>query len=83
MSDANNFLLEFNEILESESNKKITEAMRLFMRVDDIYKRVFFHGSGFTGEVTAKNLRAHFDTLDLMDMLDDAIWNFKDELGID
>ena len=73
-------LCELNNLLQAETNEKIKKAMQLFVRVDDVYKRVFLFGSGFTGELTAKNLREHFDTLELMDALDDAIWNFEDEL---
>jgi len=80
VSDEDDVSSEFEKLLQEESNKKIKKAMQLFIRVDDAYKRVFIHGSGFTGELTAKNLRNHFDTMDLMDSLDDAIWNFEDEL---
>ena len=68
------------DLLQAEANEKIKKAMQLFIRVDDVYKRVFLFGSGFTGELTAKNLREHFDTLELMDAIDDAIWNFEEEL---
>ncbi len=84
MSDknpANTLLIEFGYLLQEEADIKIKKAMQLFMQVDDIYKRVFFHGTGFTQELTAKNLREHFDTLELMDMLDEVIWNFEDELS--
>ena len=80
-TDINNDILkEFYDLLQKEANVKINKAMQLFIKVDDVYRRVFFHATGFTDELTAKNLREHFNTLELMDMIDDVIFNFEDEL---
>jgi hypothetical protein len=80
MSDANDILVGFGELIQAEANEKIKKAMQLFIRVDDIYKRIILHGTGFNSELTAKNLRDHFDTLELLDMIDEVIWNLEDEL---
>ncbi|MEJ1414250.1 MAG: hypothetical protein RPU13_13520 [Candidatus Sedimenticola sp. (ex Thyasira tokunagai)] len=80
MSKAKTILEEFGDLLEAEANEKVKRAMQLFIRVDDIYKRIILHATGFSGELTAKNLRDHFDTLDLMDGLDSCIFDMEDEL---
>ena len=80
MDEAENILKQIGDLLQTESNEKIKKAMQLFVRVDDFYKRVVLHGTGFSGELTAKNLRDHFDTIDLLDGLDDLIWNLNYEL---
>jgi hypothetical protein len=74
-------LEEFGKLLEAEANEKVKKAMQLFIRVDDVYKRIVLHASGFSGEITAVNLREHFDTLDLLDELDGAIENMEMDLG--
>ena len=68
------------ELIDKERNPKIKKAMQLFSRSDDMFRRVFFHATGFRQEPTPENIREHFDTLDLMDQIDDVIWNFEDEL---
>jgi Na+/phosphate symporter len=73
-------LKQFNDLLQSESNEKIKRAMQLFIRVDDMYKRIVLHNTGFSGEVTARNLKEHFEILDLMDEIDNLIFNLEDEL---
>ena len=80
MNEAESILKQIGDLLQQEANEKIKKAMQLFIRVDDVYKRIVLHGTGFSGEITAKNLRDHFDTIDLMDGLDDCIWNMEDEL---
>ena len=74
------FLEELRVLLEAEADKKVKEAMQLFIRCDDMMKRVVLHGSGFKGTLNAKKLRDHFDTLELMDALDSAIFDMKDDL---
>lgn len=81
MSNVEKLLREFGKILEKESNNKVKKAMQLFIKVDDIYKRIVLHGTGFSGEITAKRLRDHFDTLDLMDGLDQCIEDMEYELN--
>ena len=80
MSEADEFLKALNEQIEAETNEKITKAMRLFMQVDDVMKAVVLHATGFDNLLTAENLRQHFDTLDLMDGLDDCIESMEDDL---
>jgi len=83
MSESDKALRDFNDILQAESNEKIKKAMQYFIKSDDVFRRVFMHSSGFAGELTAKNLRNHFDTMDLMDVIDDVIDDFEFELGIE
>lgn len=78
--DTEDILKQFGDLLQEEANEKIKKAMQLFIRVDDTYKRIVLHSTGFSGEVTAKNLRDHFDTLDLMDGLDSCIFDMEDDL---
>lgn len=80
MSDGKSVLEEFGDLLEAEANEKVKKAMQLFICVDDVYKSIVLHATGFTGELTAKNLRDHFDTLDLMDGLDSCIFDMEDDL---
>lgn len=79
----NDFFEELNKQIESETNEKITKGIHLFINSDDIGRRVFLHGSGFSGELTAKSLRDHFDTLDLLDMIDMAIYDLEDNLPVE
>jgi hypothetical protein len=74
-------LEEFGKLLEAEANEKVKKAMQLFIRVDDVYKRIVLHASGFRGEITAVNLRNHFDTLELLDEIDGAIENMEMDLA--
>ena len=79
-SKIQDFFDELADELQKEANVKIKKAMQLFIKVDDTYKRIVLHGTGFKGEINAVRLREHFDTLDLLDMIDDVIWNMEDEL---
>ena len=54
--------------------------MQLFIRCDDTYKFIVLHTTGFTGELTAKNLREHFDVVDLLDGLDSLIEDMEDDI---
>jgi len=74
------FLKELALTLENEANEKVKKAMQLFIRCDDMMKRVVLHGSGFKGTLNAIKLRDHFDTLELMDALDSAIFDMEDDL---
>lgn len=69
----------FSEILQAETNTKVDKAIRLFIRCDDIYKRIIFHNIGRVSN--AKELRDKFDTMDLMDSLDDLISDMEFELS--
>jgi len=80
MNEAENILKQLGDLLQEETNVKIKKAMQLFIRVDDVYKRIVLHSTGFSGEITAKNLRDHFDVVDLMDGLDSYIWDMEYEL---
>lgn len=77
-SAGNNWLQAFSEILQAEANVKIDKAIRLFIRCDDTYKRIILLNIGAVG--SAKELRDKFDTLDLMDELDDLINDMEFEL---
>jgi len=68
------------EQVEKEANEKIKKAMQLFIRCDDEMKSVVLYASGFRGQVTAKRLREHFDTMELMDSLDSAIEDMEFDL---
>lgn len=72
------WLEEFHDVLQAETNKKIDKAIRLFIRCDDIYKRIVLHEIGPVKD--AKELRDKLDTLDLMDALDDLISDMEFEL---
>lgn len=77
MSDV---ITQLGDLLQTEANEKVKEAMQLFIRVDDDMKRVVLFGSGFKGEVTAQRLRDHFDTMELLDELDSAIEDMQWDL---
>lgn len=80
MSDTvNDFLADINAQIGKETNEKITKAMRLFVRCDNVYKRIVLHNLGIN-EPTALNLREAMDTLDLMDSLDDLIFDMEDDI---
>lgn len=84
MSDEKNplqgFLKNLEELQKQETSEKVSKAMRLFMQVDDTYKRIVFFTAGFSGPVTAKMLRDHFDFLDLTDAIDSLIYDLEFEL---
>ena len=81
MSTADDLLKEFGELLEAEANEKIKKAMQLFMRCNDVYKVIILHETGYKSEITLINLRDHFYTLELLDMLDGPIENMEMELS--
>lgn len=72
------WLKEFDAILSAEENAKIDKAIRLFIRCDQIYKRIIFHSIGSVG--SARELREKFSTLELMDALDDLISDMEFDL---
>lgn len=76
----NDLLQELGETLLAETNEKVKRAMQLFIKIDMAMKGVVLHASGFSGMPTAKNLRDHFDNMDLLDELDNCIedmqWDF-------
>lgn len=71
------------ETLQTEANEKIKEAIQLFIRSDMNMRLVTLNATGFSGIITAKSLRDHFDNLELMDLLDDVIFNLKDDIEND
>lgn len=79
--EAEQFLQQLNMEMESEENAQVKKAMQLFTRVDNIMKNLCLQMTGFVGPLSAIRLREHFQNLDLMDMLDDVIWNLEDELA--
>ncbi len=72
-------LQQFNDALQAEANEKIKKAIQLFLRVDQTFRWLTLRMTGFSGELTGKSLREHFDTLDLMDGLDEVIENLRYE----
>lgn len=62
-----------------EVNEKVKKALELFKRSDNAMQATALYATGFKGVPDEKSLLAHFDTLDLMDQLD----NFIDELEWD
>lgn len=74
------FLEQFDALLKKESSEKVSRAMTLFMQVDDTYKRIVFFSAGFSGPVSAKMLRDHFEFLDLTDAIDGLIYDLEFEL---
>lgn len=82
MSDnvGNVFLEELNAEIQAELNPKLNQAMRLFSECDNAMKSVVLTVIGFSGLLTAKSLRDHFDTIDLLDGLDDLIENMQEDI---
>lgn len=80
MDAVEEFLSNLNVAIMEEVNPKLNKAMRLFSQVDDTMKGVVLHASAFTGELTAKNLRDHFDSMELFDSLDDMIEAMEEEI---
>ncbi len=78
-SEIQKWLAEFNDVLVAESNTKIDKAIRLFIRCDTTYKRIILHNIGLV--TSAQMLREKFDTMDLMDTLDDLIYDMEFELA--
>lgn len=78
---AERLLNQLGDELQAEANEKIKKAMQLFIRVDATFKGLVLMKIGFSGEFTAKRLRDHFDTMDLIDGLDDVIENMEYELN--
>ncbi len=74
-------LREFHAALQAEANTKIKKAFDLFMRADESLRGIMLYNTGFSGDLTSKTLRDHFDMLDLMDGLDDVIGNMEYNLG--
>ena len=70
----------FLDSILAEASEKVTKAMHLFIRLDDFGKRCTLHACGFSGKINAVNLRDHFDTLDLMDGLDELISDMEDDI---
>ena len=83
MSDIEDKLRGFGDLLQAEANVEIKKAMDLFIRGDDDFKQLVLEKSGFRGnELTAANLREHFDTMELLDMLPDLIQNMENYLAV-
>ncbi len=74
------YLKELDKALEQEQNEKVKKAIQLFIRVDANMKNVVLYASGFSGIITAKNIREHFENMDLMDALDSAIEDMEWDL---
>lgn len=82
MSDIENMLREFGDVLQAEANVEIKKAMDLFIKGDDEFKQLVLQKIGFSGELTAQNLREYFDTMELLDMLPDLIKNMENYLAV-
>jgi hypothetical protein len=85
MNDLNGLLKQLAESLQKEADTKVTKAMRLWCRCDDTYKWLVLRLSGFNFNTVdpqnlAKQLREHFDTMDLMDELDSCIDDMEFEI---
>lgn len=78
-----NLLEELGNLLQEEANVKINRAMTLFIRSPEDLKNLALHMTGFKGELTAVNLREHFDTLELLDQIDDLIDNLESNLELE
>lgn len=66
---------------ESAASEKITKAMHLFMQCDDIYKGIILRELRPKLPLTGKSLREKFDTLDLLDSLDDLIYDMQYDIS--
>jgi hypothetical protein len=64
--------------LQAEASEKVSRAMHLFSQVDDTYKRVAL--LGWSGPKTPRGIRDYFDILDLMDELDNLIFDLEYEI---
>lgn len=78
-----NLLEQLGKQLQEEANVKINRAMELFIRAPQDLKNLALHMTGFKGELTAVNIREHFDTLELLDMIDNLIDNLESNLELE
>ena len=70
----------FGDKLNQEANVRIDAALDLFNQCTDNEKEAVLAEIYFTDSPTTENLRDHFDTLDLLDTLDDAVQNMATRL---
>lgn len=61
----------------AKSNEAIDEAVRLFGLCDAGMQYLTLAMTGFDGDVNPERLREHFDSLELLDHLDTAIFNMR------
>ena len=85
VNDVNELLKQLADSLQKEADTKVTKAMRLWCQCDDTYKCLVLMLSGFNFSALdpqnlAKQLREHFDTMDLMDELDSCIDDMEFEI---
>ena len=80
MTTANDLLMELGDTLTEEAKSRIDVAWNLFQECDDTYKSLVLINTGFSGERTEVAIRDHFDFLDLIDTLDNAVENMQDEI---
>ena len=71
------YLKHYGSQLESESNKKVSLAMRLFIKCDDKMKASMLYDLGLDKSSTAKEIREIFILLELLDAIDNVIFDME------
>lgn len=64
----------------AESDAAIDAAMELFQRCTLNDQNKVLEATGFTGMATQENVRNHFDTLELLDLLEAAVSDMQDSI---
>lgn len=78
----NNILRVLSEELQQEADVRINHAMHLYKTCDKELRRLVNYHTGIKADATLEDIRETFDTLDLIDELDDVILNMETNLRL-
>jgi len=71
---------DLNKEIAEVKSQKVKEAAQLFIKADDVLRRVMFHATSFTSEQNAKGVIQHFMDLESTGELDSVIFDLKDNI---